>query len=701
MSDNYFSETKKTVAESDFNTSQPKKTVVESNVNRASQASFMRKDLLKGRTLGDPHRYLLQTLLGQGGMSKVYLALDTKFEDRVVAVKLMTNYASSNKQHLIKRFMGEVRAISRLKHPNIIQIFDFGVTPNQPPFYGVPFYVMEHLEGKNLQSWLSQKQISSNSILKIILQVAAGLRAAHDQNIIHRDLKPDNIFLIEGGTFGPIVKIIDFGIAKKISAEAENETQLTKVGSFIGTYRYASPEQCRGMPNIDRRSDIYSLGIILYEAICGKNPYSLQVDCNISQADWIACHLKVPPEPIKEQPGCEQIGDELAKLIMKCLAKFPEDRFSDLGELQQALASNIVVPQTQDNFVPLYDTKPIDGQKKDSSPSTTEVEAEQVPIKTEVETTPNDIPTKLPSKVDLATNFDCVSTNSANAKPNKFSLKFIASAITIAIAFLGTGGYLIYSRNTASNNSTPIALTDTSTVTNNITNNKNLSLAAKKLENQYQKQNYQECYQLALEHKDSHNALIQKWLGECGLAAAKIKADANSYSSAIALAQKIPQITPNYKEVQKNINTWSGDILDYATTVFMKGELEQAINVTKLVPENTSVKAKIPELISQWEQQQATHQATVAQAQNLLDRGRWSDAKQEVEKIPSDFVFWRAKAQPILDQANQKIADEIVAAEQYRREQAVKTAPIPLRERLKNVPLLNDSYVRRRLGTNP
>ena len=110
---------------------------------------------------------------------------------------------------------------------------------------------------------------------------------------MHRDLNPDNIFLVAGGAVGSIVKIIDFGIAKNISSDDKNNTQLTQVGSLIGTYRYASPEKCRGLPNIDQKSYIYSLGVILYEAICGHNPYILDDDCSPSQADWIACHIRV------------------------------------------------------------------------------------------------------------------------------------------------------------------------------------------------------------------------------------------------------------------------------------------------------------------------------------------------------------------------------------------------------------------------
>lgn len=392
MSDNFSdssnSKPKKTVNESQLNSQRAKETIVEPNRSQPSRTPFVRKDPLLGKTIGDNNRYLLQTLLGQGGMSKVYQALDTKFEDKVVAIKLMTNYFATNKQHPIKRFMGEIKAISRLKHANIIQVFDFDITPNEPPFDGVPFYVMEHLEGKTLHNLLSQNcRISSNSILNIIRQVCAGLKTAHDKGIIHRDLKPDNIFLVEDGTFGEVVKIIDFGIAKNINADAQNSTQLTKEGFFVGTYRYASPEQCRGA-SIDCRTDIYSLGIIMYEAICGENPYGLDVDSDISQADWIACHINVAPQPLAEQPGCENIADELKSAIAKCLSKFPQDRFSNLEELQNAFI-NLSSVTTEMNYDLETQPKPTEMEAQPASKPTEVEEARSMPKPTEVETSQN------------------------------------------------------------------------------------------------------------------------------------------------------------------------------------------------------------------------------------------------------------------------------------------------------------------------
>ncbi|MDJ0903009.1 MAG: serine/threonine-protein kinase, partial [Xenococcus sp. MO_188.B8] len=352
------SQSQKSVNKSGLNATQKSKTVVEPDPTQSSRTAFDREDPLEGKTIGDDNRYLLQTLLVQEGTSQVYQALDTKSEARIVAIKLMINYAAAAvDKHLIERFMGEVEAISHLNHPNIVKILDFGLTPDEAPFYGAPFYVMEYFAGKTLQNLFTENKILPlASLLKIIYQVCAGLKQAHQQGIVHRYLNPDTIFLVAGDGFGEIVKIIDFGIIKNLSSDDKNHTQSTQVGSFSGTYRYASPEQCRGLTNIDQRSYVYSLGVILYEAICGNNPYILDNDFKPSPSDWIASHLKLIPKPLKEQAGCENIEDELAAIVMKCLAKSPQDRFSDLGELQNALANNLSV-RMRVNYHPQTDTK--------------------------------------------------------------------------------------------------------------------------------------------------------------------------------------------------------------------------------------------------------------------------------------------------------------------------------------------------------
>ena len=636
----------KTVDESSLNTTQAKQTVVEPDTGGSPRTAFVRKDPLEGKTIGDNNRYLLQTLLGQGGMSKVYQALDTKFEARRVAIKLMTNYSGANSQHLIKRFMAEIRAISALKHPNIIQIFDFGVTPEEAPFYGAPFYVMEYFGGKTLQDLLGKNKIVPlESLLKIAHQVCAGLKEAHNKDLVHRDLKPDNIFLVAGGAFGEIVKIIDFGIAKNISSEAKDRTQLTQAGSFIGTYRYASPEQCRGLPNIDRRTDIYSLGVILYEAICGKNPYNLTDDFNTTEADWIACHIRVSPKPLQEQSGCKNIQNELNDLVMKCLEKSPDKRFPNIEALQESL-HEIVLPTREE---PIQAPLPIAPKVPEKLKHSREEALSAIPSNP-IQEEDRD----LASESHVSSNLDAT----VEKQRQKTPLGMIAGIAIILTGILGAGGYFLSNRFTNFTKTEPVVTTEkpsenTSENTLPVTNNKSSLLES--LTERYESQNYQECYQLALDNSPNNYIDMNEWLGKCGLAAAKVKAEANSYTGAIAIAQGIPHTVPNYQEIRDSIDLWSEKILDYANSVYKNEGREKAIKVTGVIPDDSSAKPKVTELISQWEKSDLQYQNTINLGQKLLNEKAWFVAKRELEKIPTDFKFWRAKAQPILEQANEGI----------------------------------------------
>ena len=689
-------------------------TLVKPDQNLDSGILLPKKDPLEGKTIGYNNRYLLQTLLGQGGMSKVYRALDTKFKNRVVAIKLMTNYAPTQKKRLIKRFLREVKTIYLLKHPNIVQIFDCGITPEEAPFYGVPFYVMEYLTGKTFQSLLRQNnKIPLNELLNIIRQVCAGLKEAHSKDIVHRDLKPENIFLVRGDTFSDCVKIIDFGIAKNLISD---DTKLTKTGAFIGTYRYASPEQCRGLPNIDQRSDIYSLGIILYEAICGKNPYNLDEDFSLSQADWIACHIKVPPQPLQKQPGCENLPDELAKIVMQCLAKLPQERLSDIDEIPEALANTFTVRISLNNDLGInpqasikeennsYDLK-IKSKAKpilSTTLSTAAVKTKkdlginpQASIK--AENNSYDLKIKSEAKPILSTAVVETREDSSRSEPKKLSFGLLAVLTTCLMAIVGMAGYLGASLLLVK----PPKIANSSNLENKqeaTIHSDNIGITLQELENLYEQQKYQQCYQIATESPNQDNFVIKRWIGKCGLAAAKAKAEINSFSGAIAIAQTIPKTVSNYQEIQDNINIWSENILEYATKIYHQGNLEAAIKIANIIPDNTDLKAKIPEIISQWEQEEAQHQAIIDQAQQLLDQGQWYAAKQEVAKIPTKFIVWREIAQPILDQANQKI--KLAEAEKRRRYRPAprpkaKTTPA-IRPRVKVAPRPRAKTVPRR-----
>ena len=321
---------------SESSSSQAQKIVVEPDATELLQTTFARKDPLEGKTIGDNNRYLLQTLLGQEGISKVYKALDTHFENRVVAIKLMTIDSSANAKHLVEKFMEEIKAISNLQHPNIVHIFDYGITPDGIPFYSSPFYVMDYLTGQTLKDRLAKhKTLPLDSLLNIFRQVCAGLKEAHQKGIVHQNLTSNNIFLVDNDAGDEVVKIIDFGIAKNVSYDEQKYGTKPQAGYFCKTYRYASPEQCLGLPNIDQRTDIYSLGLILYEAICGTNPYD--VNFNSTEIDWSNYHIKIPPKPLKKQAGMEYIDSKLENIVMKCLAKSPQYRFINIEELQYAL----------------------------------------------------------------------------------------------------------------------------------------------------------------------------------------------------------------------------------------------------------------------------------------------------------------------------------------------------------------------------
>ena len=664
---------KRTVDELNLNSSETQKTVVRPNTSKAHQTA-MRKDSLEGKTIGEKDRYLLQSLLGKGGMSKVYQALDTKFKNKLVAIKLMTVYSSTNTKHLIKRFMAEIEAISSLKHPNIIQIFDYGVTPDELPFSSSPFYVMEYFSGETLKSRLAANKIlSQDSLFHIIGQVCAGLKEAHDKGIVHRDLKPDNIFLVAGGAFGEIVKIIDFGIAKNISSDNPNYTK-TQTGSFIGTYRYASPEQCRGLSNLDQRTDIYSLGNIIYEAISGTNPYDLDNDSSTTIGDWIACHIRVPPKPLKEQPGCENIDSKLENLVMKCLAKSPSNRFLNIDELQNALANSFSLQNYDTEKYPKTSNYQRNKSYRVKRNDEGKLEPTQKVVGTDEQPT---IPAPTVAKTDEQPTISSTSFI-PSSKGIKYSkrLGLITGVATILMGLFGIGGYLLFInqpekisqnkiKNPAIDSESNININDRESLDTN-----NIAPLLESLETQYKQGNYEDCYQLAISYLDRNNSEINKWIGNCGLEAAKIKANTNSYIDALTIVQTIPNTVPNYQEVKDNINTWSEEALDYATKVYkQEGKLEEAIKIINIIQENPNFKTTSADLISQWQQEEEKYQAIIERAQSLLSQEQWDAAKKEVEKIPSDFAFLRRKAQPILNEANQQI-NEIAIAE--RREQSLR-----------------------------
>ncbi|MBW4599469.1 MAG: serine/threonine protein kinase [Calothrix sp. FI2-JRJ7] len=304
-----------------------------------------------GRSLGDNNRYRLDKVLGAGGMGDVFLAMDTRI-GKQVALKILKDTLVES-QEIRKRFEREIEICAALDSEHIVQVSDSGVTVE-----GYPFYVMEYLRGQSLrQLLLRSKRLPVERTINIITQVCKGLQRAHQGvylerqhatrseriQVVHRDLKPDNIFLANTDS-GDLVKIVDFGIAK-IRNESFEQTHLTS--AFLGTLRYASPEQLRGAINIDGRSDIYSLGIILYETLSGADPFGFSIKArNYSEASWIFAHTSESPKPLRAQPGCENLPAQLEAIVMQCLHKEPEKRFASVEELHLALQNFLISLQS-------------------------------------------------------------------------------------------------------------------------------------------------------------------------------------------------------------------------------------------------------------------------------------------------------------------------------------------------------------------
>ena len=273
-----------------------------------------------GTTLG---AYRLLVAIGQGGMGEVWLAEHTLLGRRA-AIKLLRPSFSKNPE-MVTRFFNEARAATAISDPGIVQIFDFGYHVD-----GSAYIVMELLEGEALDKRLRRVGVMAiEDALRVIRQVASSLGAAHARSIIHRDLKPENLFLVRDPEVpgGERAKILDFGIAKLVDDPFALKTQTS---ALIGTPMYMSPEQCRGAGHVDQRTDVYSLGCVLYTLIVGRPVFQAA-----GTGEMIAMHLCAPPPvPSQHRAGVPRSVDDL---IMRCIAKDPNHRFRDGSELAAAI----------------------------------------------------------------------------------------------------------------------------------------------------------------------------------------------------------------------------------------------------------------------------------------------------------------------------------------------------------------------------
>ena len=281
-------------------------------------------------------RYEIVEILGEGGMAFVYKAKDKQLQRNVAIKTLKPNYV--NQEKFVDRFRREAQTAANLNHPNIVQIFDWGIEDE-------PYFVMEYIEGNTLTSIITgNKTVGLNDILYIGSQVANGLKEAHKHGLVHRDIKPGNIMITPDGK----VKVTDFGI---VSLQNE-ESDITKTGAVLGTASYISPEQAQGKP-VSFESDLYSLGTVLYELIVGNPPFA--GDSPIATATK---HLTEKPEKLSNYR--KDIPKALENAILKLLEKRPSDRFKSAEDLRALLLQQrkqIQINQTQENLVDLTNPK--------------------------------------------------------------------------------------------------------------------------------------------------------------------------------------------------------------------------------------------------------------------------------------------------------------------------------------------------------
>ena len=259
------------------------------------------------------NRYLIIEVIGSGGMATVYKAQD-QLLDRIVAVKVLHHSEMSN-EDAVRKFLYEARSAGGLTHFNIVSVYDYG---EQDDIY---YIVMELVDGQTLREYMPTKQaLEIDKAVDFAIQICDGLQHAHSKGVIHRDIKPENIIVTSDGN----IKVADFGIARAVTSDT-----LTRSKDVYGSVRYFSPEQASG-DSANAQSDMYSLGMVLYEMLSGTLPF--EGDTPIA---WAMKHINAQPKELTQANS--EIAQELSDIVMKTLQKDPDDRFQDINELKQAL----------------------------------------------------------------------------------------------------------------------------------------------------------------------------------------------------------------------------------------------------------------------------------------------------------------------------------------------------------------------------
>lgn len=272
-------------------------------------------------------RYRVVRALGAGGMGRVYVAEHTAIR-KLIALKVLRE-EFTQREDIVTRFQQEAISASRIKHPNVVEVFDFGKLQN-----GSFFLAMELLEGRDLAREIRRVgALEVSTALRVAAQICGALEAAHERGVVHRDMKPENVFLEQAEAGALAVKIVDFGIAQlrddpKQDAPADDSLRITKAGTILGTPEYMAPEQGAGR-GADKRADVYAVGVILYEMFTGRVPFKAH-----TFVETLAKHQQEAPPPLPTQ-----LSRELRGVVLRALAKRPEDRFQRIAELGRALAN--------------------------------------------------------------------------------------------------------------------------------------------------------------------------------------------------------------------------------------------------------------------------------------------------------------------------------------------------------------------------
>ncbi len=299
------------------------------------------QDPLIGLTIGN---YQIKSKLGEGGMGSVYLAVHPLIGKQVALKVLHAEFASN--RDVVARFFTEAKSVNDIQHPNIVNIVDYGELHTADNGEMV-YFIMEFLDGESLSNIIrTQAPLPPERALAICMQIADALGASHQKGVVHRDLKPDNVILIERGRQKDFVKVLDFGIAKLTGDQPGS--RRTRTGIVMGTPAYMSPEQCEGRGNVDHRTDIYALGILLYEMITGRVPFTGE-----GYGEVLVQHLTQPPT---RPSTIRVVAPHIEAVVLKALEKSPDNRYPTMEEFMKALADPVGYVETHGGLQGFHQT---------------------------------------------------------------------------------------------------------------------------------------------------------------------------------------------------------------------------------------------------------------------------------------------------------------------------------------------------------